>query len=66
MDGHLRGYSTIDGKILWDYDTARLYEAANGVTAKGGPLDRGGAVVVAGTVFVNSGDALLAFSLDGK
>ncbi len=22
MDGHLRAYSTIDGKILWDYETA--------------------------------------------
>jgi len=23
MDGHLRAYSTIDGKILWDFDTAK-------------------------------------------
>ncbi len=66
MDGHLRAFSTIDGKVLWDVDTARSYETANGVTAKGGPLDRGGAVVAAGMVFVNSGDALLAFSIDGK
>lgn len=66
MDGHLRGFSTIDGKILWDFDTARSYETANGVPAKGGRLDRGGPVIVGGMMFVNSGDALLAFSLDGK
>jgi polyvinyl alcohol dehydrogenase (cytochrome) len=66
LDGHLRAYSTIDGKVLWDVDTARSYETANAVSAKGGPLERGGAVVAAGMVFVNSGDALLAFSIDGK
>jgi polyvinyl alcohol dehydrogenase (cytochrome) len=66
MDGHLRGFSTIDGKILWDFDTARSFETANGVPANGGRLDRGGPVIVAGMMFVNSGNALLAFSLDGK
>jgi hypothetical protein len=24
-DGHLRGYSTEDGKILWDFDTVREF-----------------------------------------
>ncbi len=66
MDGHLRAYSTIDGKILWDYDTAREFQTKNGVKASGGPLDHGGATIVNGTVYVNSGNALLAFSVDGK
>ena len=26
MDGHLRAYSSTDGKILWDYDTIREYK----------------------------------------
>ena len=26
MDGHLRAYSTIDGKILWDFDTAKDFK----------------------------------------
>jgi len=66
MDGHLRAYSTIDGKILWDFDTAKDFQTKNGIKASGGPLDRGGATIVNGTVYVNSGNALLAFSVDGK
>jgi polyvinyl alcohol dehydrogenase (cytochrome) len=66
MDGHLRAYSTIDGKILWDFDTAKDFQTRNGVKASGGPLDHGGATIVNGTVYINSGNALLAFSVDGK
>jgi polyvinyl alcohol dehydrogenase (cytochrome) len=66
MDGHMRAYSTIDGKILWDFDTARDFQTKNGVKASGGPLDHGGATIVNGTVYVNSGNTLLAFSVDGK
>jgi polyvinyl alcohol dehydrogenase (cytochrome) len=75
LDGHLRAYSTIDGKIIWDFDTAREYRTVNGVVAHGGSLDHGGATVVDGVVYVNSGygagggfagNVLLAFSADGK
>jgi polyvinyl alcohol dehydrogenase (cytochrome) len=74
MDGHLRAYSTIDGKILWDYDTAKDFATVNHVNASGGSLDHGGATIVNGVVYVNSGSArgghpgnvLLAFSVDGK
>ncbi len=66
MDGHLRAYSTIDGKILWDFDTAKDFQTRNGIKAAGGPLDHGGATIVNGIVYVNSGNALLAFSVDGK
>ncbi|MGO9947466.1 MAG: PQQ-binding-like beta-propeller repeat protein [Steroidobacteraceae bacterium] len=66
MDGHLRAYSTIDGKILWDFDTAKAFQTKNGVRASGGALDHGGATVVNGSVYVNSGNALLAFSVDAK
>jgi polyvinyl alcohol dehydrogenase (cytochrome) len=66
MDGHLRAYSTIDGKILWDYDTARVFQTQNGVHASGGPLDHGGPTIVNGSVYINSGNSLLAFSVDGK
>ena len=48
LDGHLRAYSTIDGKILWDYDTAKEFQTKNGVKASGGPLDHGGATIVNG------------------
>jgi polyvinyl alcohol dehydrogenase (cytochrome) len=66
MDGHLRAYSTIDGKILWDFDTAKVFQTQNGVRASGGPLDHGGATIVNGGVYIISGNTLLAFSVDGK
>ncbi len=75
-DGHLRAYATADGKIVWDFDTAaQPYNAVNGKQAKGGTIDAGGAVIANGIVYVNSGygrilgmpgNALLAFSVDGK
>lgn len=74
MDGHLRAYSTIDGKILWDYDTAKDYRSVNQINAAGGSLQAGGPIIVNGVLYVNSGAAdqgrpgnvLLAFSVDGK
>ena len=68
-DGHIRGYSAENGKVLWDFDTVREFRAVDGVKARGGSLDGPGAVVVNGMVFVNSGysrgipgNVLLAFA----
>jgi polyvinyl alcohol dehydrogenase (cytochrome) len=75
MDGHFRAYSTIDGKMVWDYETAKDFPTVNGIKASGGSLDQGGATIVNGVVYINSGYALrygqpgnvlLAFSVDGK
>jgi polyvinyl alcohol dehydrogenase (cytochrome) len=55
MDGHLRAHGAEDGRILWDFDTARDFETVNGVKAKGGSIDGPGAVVVNGMVFITSG-----------
>ena len=75
VDGHLRGYSTKSGEILWDTDTSRQFDTVNGKAASGGSMDTGGPVVVNGLVFVNSGygqwggipgNVLLAYSVDGK
>jgi polyvinyl alcohol dehydrogenase (cytochrome) len=55
IDGHLRAYATEDGKIIWDFDTAREFETVNSVAAKGGSLDVGGPVVAGGMMFVVSG-----------
>jgi polyvinyl alcohol dehydrogenase (cytochrome) len=75
LDGHLRAYATRDGALLWDYDTAHSYQAVNHLPTEGGSLDLGGAVIVGGTLYVNSGygrlvgrpgNALLAFSIDGR
>jgi polyvinyl alcohol dehydrogenase (cytochrome) len=55
LDGHLRAYAADTGRVLWDVDTAREYQAVNGVTGRGGSLDGPGPVVIGGMVFVNSG-----------
>jgi polyvinyl alcohol dehydrogenase (cytochrome) len=75
VDGHLRAFSTEDGRLLWDIDTVRGYHTVNGVAARGGSLDGAGPIVVDGMLYVNSGyprlggmpgNVLLAFSVDGK
>lgn len=75
LDGHLRAYSTKDGKIIWDFDSEREYETVNGLKARGGSMDAAGPVIANGMLFVNSGygywggapgNVLLAFSLDGR
>ena len=55
IDGHLRAFAAEDGKVLWDFDTAKNFTAVNGVEAKGGSLDGAGPVVAGGMLFVNSG-----------
>ena len=56
-DGHLRAFATEDGRVLWDFDTVREYQTANGVRGRGGSLDGAGPVIVGGMLFVNSGYA---------
>jgi polyvinyl alcohol dehydrogenase (cytochrome) len=75
LDGHIRGYATKDGKILWDFDTAKGYDIINGIKAKGGAIDGPAPVIADGMLFVNSGygmfgqmggNVLLAFAVDGS
>ena len=75
LDGHVRAYSTTDGRVIWDFDTAREFPTVNGKPARGGSIDATGAAVAGGLVFLNSGynefggmpgNVLLAFSVDGK
>ncbi len=75
LDGHMRGYSSKDGKILWDYNTARDYETVNGIKAKGGSIDGPAPVIADGMLYVNSGygmfgemggNVLLGFEVEQK
>ena len=75
LDGLLRAYSAVDGKIVWEMDTKGDYQTVNGVAARGGSIDGGEAVVVDGMVYIGSGsaffggtagNALLAYSVDGQ
>jgi polyvinyl alcohol dehydrogenase (cytochrome) len=75
VDGHLRAYTSANGKVIWDFDTVRSYTTVNGVPGRGGSLDGPGPVIAGGMLFTNSGyssaggtpgNVLLAFSVDGK
>jgi polyvinyl alcohol dehydrogenase (cytochrome) len=72
-DGAVRGYSTKDGSLLWEYDTNRSFDTVNGVAAKGASISGPGPIVVGGMVFINSGygalggrpgNVLLAFGIE--
>ena len=72
-NGILRAYSTADGRIIWEHDTAQQYKTVNGLPARGGMLYGPGPVIVGGVVYMASGYAetrggfpgnvLLAFSV---
>ena len=75
LDGHIRAYAAEDGKIVWDYDTAKEYETTDGFKGKGGAIDGPSPVVADGMLFVNSGygmfgqmpgNVLLAFAVSNK
>ncbi len=55
VDGHMRAYSSRDGKVIWDFDTSREFDAVNGGKASGGAIDGPGPVVAGGMLFMTSG-----------
>lgn len=73
-DGHIRGYDTKSGTIIWDFDTARDFETANGIRAHGGSINSMAPAIAGGMLFITSGysgnalsgNVMLAFSIDGK
>ncbi len=60
MDGHLRAYAALDGKIIWDFDTRKEFPTVNGVAARGGSLSATGPTIHDGLMYVNSGYGTLA------
>ncbi|MGH9385553.1 MAG: PQQ-binding-like beta-propeller repeat protein [Vicinamibacterales bacterium] len=71
-DGGVRGWSTTDGSLLWEFDTNREFTTVNGVPAKGASMSGPGPVVVGGMLYVSSGygalggrpgNVLLAFAV---
>lgn len=57
-DGHLRAYETSKGQVIWDFDTSRDFQTANGVEARGGSIDAGGPAIANGMLLSNSGYAM--------
>jgi polyvinyl alcohol dehydrogenase (cytochrome) len=75
MTGVLRGYSTVDGSVLWEFDSVRNFETVNGVPGSGGAIDGAGPTVANGILYLNSGypngggmpgNVLIALSIDGN
>ncbi len=75
VDGHLRGYATDSGNVVWDYNAVQEYESTNGVKTKGGSFDGPGPTIADGMLYVHSGygyrggmpgNALIAFSVNGE
>jgi polyvinyl alcohol dehydrogenase (cytochrome) len=64
--GMLRAHSTTDGRVLWQFNTARAFETVNGVPGKGGSLNGPGPVIAGGMLFTNSGYAYLGQGLAGN
>ena len=73
--GRMRAYNSATGEIVWEFNAAVPLETVNGVVAKGGAFNGGGPAVSRGLVITPSGygfaggapgNALLAFSVDGK
>ena len=71
-DGTLRAMSTTDGKLLFEYATAKEFQTVNEVPARGAAFGQSGSTIVGGMLFVGSGyngqgsggNVMLAFGLE--
>ncbi|MGH1470985.1 MAG: PQQ-binding-like beta-propeller repeat protein [Cellvibrionaceae bacterium] len=75
LDGFLRAFNRSTGQLLWQFDTAQVFESINGIEAKGGSIDNASIVAANGYLFVNSGygmfgqvpgNVMLAFKIKQK
>ena len=71
-DGMMRAYDMRDGKVIWEFATAREFETVNGVEGRGGSINGPGPTIVNGMVYFVSGygsfgqmagNVLLAFAV---
>ncbi|MDR1989345.1 MAG: PQQ-binding-like beta-propeller repeat protein [Acidobacteriaceae bacterium] len=66
ITGMFRAFSADDGRVLWEFNTARAFDTVNGVAAKGGSLNGPGPVIVDGMLYTNSGYAYLGTGIAGN
>ena len=73
LDGKVRAFDIASGKQLWQTETAKPFEADNGISGHGGAIDVSGQVVADGWLYVQSGysmfgqlpgNMLLAYRVD--
>ncbi len=73
-DGILRGFSTANGELLWQFNMLQEFKTVNRVAAKGGSMGGPGPTIAGGMFFAGSGyvfgargtpgNVLLAFSVE--
>jgi polyvinyl alcohol dehydrogenase (cytochrome) len=75
VDGWLRAYDGMTGKVIWEVDTKIRTNGVNGEVVQGGSMSGPGPAIIDGRVIVNSGygqafkmpgNALLAYTVNGK
>jgi polyvinyl alcohol dehydrogenase (cytochrome) len=59
LDGVLRAFHADSGEQIWTFATHARFAAVNGDYAHGGAIDLGGAYVIDGEVYLNSGYGLV-------
>ena len=55
LDGRVYVFDATDGRVVFEYDTAREFDTLNGVDARGGSIDSHSIAAGAGMVFIASG-----------
>ncbi len=55
LDGRVRAFNALNGKLLWEYNTARPFMTTSGREAHGGAIDNVGVVFAGNQAFVLSG-----------
>jgi polyvinyl alcohol dehydrogenase (cytochrome) len=71
-DGTLRAHSMTDGKVLFEFATAKEFQTVNEVPGRGGAFGQSGSTIAGGMLFVGSGyngqgsggNVMLAFGLE--
>ena len=58
-DGVLHALNTANGKVIWEYETARSFDTVNKVSARGGAISSIGPTIAGGMLFVGSGYAVI-------
>jgi polyvinyl alcohol dehydrogenase (cytochrome) len=55
LDGRVHIFDGVDGRVLFQFDTARPFESINGIEGEGGSVDSNSIAAGAGMVFSASG-----------
>ena len=65
-NGMLRAHASTDGRVLWEFNTAREFETTNTVPGRGGSINGPGPVIAGGMVFTNSGYSYMGSGASGN